>query len=41
MGFGYKNCDDQNSNECVGTRDKNYVYRIVGNGGKANKQTNK
>lgn len=41
--FGYKNCDDQDNHECVGTRNNNYVYRIVGDGGKekqANKQTN-
>jgi len=40
--FGYNNCDDQDSNECVGTTNRNYVYRIVGDGGKGkNKQTNK
>ena len=42
--FGYKNCDDQVNHECVGTRNNNYVYRIVGDGGKEKqptKQTNK
>lgn len=38
--FGYKNCDDQVNHECVGTRNNNYVYRIVGEGGKE-KQPNK
>ena len=41
-GFGYKTCDDKDNNECVGTRNKNYVYRITGDGGKdKKKQTNK
>lgn len=33
-GFGYNLCNDQDSNECVGTRNENYVYRIIGHGGK-------
>ena len=43
-GFGYKNCDDQDNNECVGTGNENYVHRIVGDGGKEKqpkKQTHK
>ncbi|KAL9968918.1 hypothetical protein ACROYT_G021068 [Oculina patagonica] len=28
-GFGYEQCDDKDSNECVGGANKNYVYRIV------------
>lgn len=39
-GFRYKNCDDQDSNECVGTGNMNYVCRIIEDGGKeTNKQT--
>ena len=29
MGFGFKQCDDEESSECVGGADKNYVYRVV------------
>ena len=32
MGFGYKPCDDKDSNECVGGANKNYVYRAVEEG---------
>ncbi|XP_020601207.1 uncharacterized protein LOC110040329 isoform X2 [Orbicella faveolata] len=28
MGFAYKPCDDEDSNECVGGENKNYVYRV-------------
>ena len=34
MGFGYKTCDDEDSNECVGGTSKNYVYRVVEEGEK-------
>lgn len=33
-GFRYKSCNEQDSNECVGTGKENYVYRIIGHGGK-------
>ena len=29
MGFGHKPCDDEDSSECVGGVNKNYVYRVV------------
>ena len=32
MGFGFKQCDDEESSECVGGADKNYVYRVVEEG---------
>lgn len=36
IGFQYKKCDDEDldNNECVGGGNKNYVYQIVGEGGK-------
>ena len=32
MGFGFKQCVDEESSECVGGADKNYVYRVVEEG---------
>lgn len=33
MGFQYKRCNDEDENECVGRGTKNYMYKIVGEGG--------
>ena len=35
MGFKHEQCDDEDSNECVGGPNKNYVYRIVEEEGKS------
>lgn len=32
MGFGFKQCDDEGSSECVGGADNNYVYRVAEEG---------
>ena len=32
MGIDYKQCDDEESSECVGGANKNYVYRVVEKG---------
>ncbi|XP_015756101.1 PREDICTED: uncharacterized protein LOC107335590 [Acropora digitifera] len=33
VGFQYKNCNDEDGNECVGGPNRNYVYRIAEGGG--------